>query len=145
MSFTTQNKRITVLQISLRNLTVWYMFLWESCEMFHQGLALMGGQLDHPKNCNRYSSARWRSTSTMPEGNAKEDTWKCEVRICYDYLIATANCNYIGTQPADTLPDTWSSHSIYPHFFKRCTPSLHHHVLEVQSGWARACTHVWDM
>ena len=26
----------------------------------------------------------------MPEGNAKEDTWKCTVRICYDYLIATA-------------------------------------------------------
>ena len=41
--------------------------------------------------------ARWRSTSMMPEGNAKEDTWKCTVRICCDYLIATANCNYIGT------------------------------------------------
>ena len=34
--------------------------------------------------------ARWRSTSMMPEGNAKEYTWKCTVRICCDYLIATA-------------------------------------------------------
>ena len=32
-------------------------------------------------------------------------------RICCDYLIATANCNYIGTQPAYTIPDTWSSYS----------------------------------
>ena len=41
MCLTTQNERIAVLQISLRNLTVWYAFLWESCEMFHQGLALL--------------------------------------------------------------------------------------------------------
>ena len=27
------------------------------------------------------------------------------------YLIATANYNYIGTQPAYTIPDTWSSYS----------------------------------
>ena len=25
---------------------------------------------------------RWRSTSTLPRGNAKGDTWKCAVRIC---------------------------------------------------------------
>ena len=27
--------------------------------------------------------ASWRSTSTLPRGNAKGDTWKCAVRICY--------------------------------------------------------------
>ena len=27
------------------------------------------------------------------------------------YLMATANYNYIGTQPAYTIPDTWSSYS----------------------------------
>ena len=31
---------------------------------------------------NWNSDGRWRSTSTLPEGNAKEDTWKCAAGIC---------------------------------------------------------------
>ena len=73
-------------------------------------------------------AACWRSTSLLSAArrSVKDGTWKHAVRICYDYLIATVNCNYIGTQPADTLPDTWSSHSIYPHCFKKHIPSLRH-------------------
>ena len=100
--------------LSPRALSLWALSLWALSLWALFPFSFLFFDLGLPVMYTRFKSivvASWRSTSTMPEGNAKEDTWKCEVRICYDYLIATANCNYIGTQPADTLPDTWSSHS----------------------------------
>ena len=38
-----------------------------------------------PVTYTRFKSvvvASWRSTRTLPRGNAKGDTWKCAVRIC---------------------------------------------------------------
>ena len=50
-----------------------------------------------------------------------------------DYLIATANYNYIGTQPAYTIPNTWSS-TPYTPIFQEMHALMHQCARRIEKG-----------
>ena len=115
--------RLSLGGLSLSGLSSFFPFLF-----FDLGLPVMYARFES------VVVSRWRSASALPRGNAKEDTWKCAVRICFDYLIATATVTTLELSLQILFLISGVPTPTPPPMLQACSIHLKH----LQQTWPRA-------